>query len=37
VPAGTYPVIAWHERLGERTASLTVPPAGPANLALVYP
>lgn len=37
VPAGTYPVIAWHERLGERAASLTVPPAGPATLELVYP
>lgn len=37
VPAGTYPVVAWHERLGERTASVTVPASGTAALELVYP
>src|SRR5512134_1376938 len=28
VPAGTYTAIAWHERLGERVATLTVPASG---------
>jgi plastocyanin len=37
VPPGTYPAIAWHERLGERTASVTVPASGRASLELVYP
>ena len=37
LPAGTWPVVAWHERLGERTGSVTVPAAGAAELELVYP
>jgi plastocyanin len=37
LPAGTWPVVAWHERLGERTGSVTVPAAGPVELELVYP
>ena len=37
VPPGTYPAIAWHERLGERTATLTVPASGSASLELEYP
>jgi hypothetical protein len=36
LPPGTYEVSAWHERLGERKASVTVPPAGAASLELVY-
>ncbi len=28
VPAGTYTVTAWHEKLGEKTAQVTVPAAG---------
>jgi plastocyanin len=36
VPPGTYPAIAWHERLGERTATLTVPASGSASLELEY-
>jgi hypothetical protein len=36
VPAGTYTAIAWHERLGEREARVTVPEAGSAELELVY-
>lgn len=35
VPAGTYPVKVWHERLGEKSASVTVA-AGAANVALTY-
>jgi plastocyanin len=32
VPPGTYTVTAWHEKLGEKTAQLTVPASGPARL-----
>jgi hypothetical protein len=28
VPAGTYTVAAWHERLGEKTAQVAVPASG---------
>jgi hypothetical protein len=37
VPAGTWVVLAWHERLGERTGTVTVPASGPAQLELAYP
>jgi plastocyanin len=37
VPPGTYTVTAWHERLGERVGSVTVPAEGAATLELVYP
>ncbi|HEY6104360.1 MAG TPA: carboxypeptidase regulatory-like domain-containing protein, partial [Anaeromyxobacteraceae bacterium] len=30
VPAGTYTVTAWHEKLGEKTAQVTVPASGDA-------
>jgi plastocyanin len=30
VPAGTYTVTAWHEKLGEKTAQVTVPASGSA-------
>jgi plastocyanin len=30
VPAGTYTVTAWHEKLGEKTAQVTVPASGTA-------
>jgi len=36
VPPGTYAVTAWHERLGERTAQLTVPPQGEARVDFDY-
>lgn len=36
VPPGTYTAIAWHERLGELTAQVTVPAQGAAALELVY-
>ena len=32
VPPGTYTVTAWHEKLGEKTAQLTVPASGAATL-----
>jgi plastocyanin len=31
VPAGTYTVSAWHEKLGEKTTQVTVPAAGDAT------
>jgi hypothetical protein len=37
VPPGTYTVTTWHERLGERVGSVTVPAEGAAALELVYP
>lgn len=36
VPPGTYTVTAWHERLGERTAQITVPVQGPVSVDLAY-
>jgi carboxypeptidase family protein len=36
VPPGRYTVRAWHERLGERTAEVTVPPAGAARVELTF-
>jgi plastocyanin len=36
VPPGTYTALAWHERLGELTAQVTVPAQGAATLELVY-
>jgi plastocyanin len=32
VPPGTYTVTAWHEKLGEKTAEITVPGSGPASV-----
>jgi plastocyanin len=32
LPAGTYTVSAWHEKLGEKTAQVTVPATGTANM-----
>jgi hypothetical protein len=37
VPPGTYTAIAWHERLGERVGTVTVPAEGAGKLELVYP
>lgn len=37
VPPGTYTAIAWHERLGEKIGSVTVPASGAAKLELAYP
>jgi len=37
VPPGTYTAIAWHERLGERVGSVSVPVSGAATLDLSYP
>ena len=36
VPPGTWTAIAWHERLGERVGSVTVPASGAATLDLSY-
>jgi plastocyanin len=36
VPAGTYTVTAWHEKLGEKTAQVTVPASGAAALEFSY-
>jgi plastocyanin len=37
LPAGTWPAVAWHERLGERRATVEVPATGAATLAFSYP
>jgi hypothetical protein len=37
IPAGTWQVVAWHERLGERRMVVTVPAEGSASLELTYP
>lgn len=36
LPAGSYTVVAWHERLGERIAQVTVPASGAASLEIRY-
>jgi plastocyanin len=36
LPAGTYTITAWHERLGEKSAEVTVPARGPARLDLTF-
>jgi hypothetical protein len=36
LPAGTYTVTAWHEKLGEKTAQVTVPAAGDATADFAY-
>ena len=36
VPPGTYTVTAWHEKLGEKTAQVTVPASGAASLDFSY-
>ena len=36
VPAGTYTLTAWHERLGERTVEVTVPADGSARVELRF-
>jgi hypothetical protein len=36
VPAGKYTVTAWQERLGEKTAEITVPATGTARLELTF-
>ena len=36
IPPGTYEVTAWHEKLGERKGSATVPPAGAATLDFTF-
>jgi plastocyanin len=36
LPAGTYTVAVWHERLGEKSVEVTVPARGPAKLELTY-
>jgi len=36
LPAGTYTVTAWHEKLGEKTAQVTVPQSGAATADFAY-
>jgi plastocyanin len=36
VPAGTYTVTAWHERMGERTLQVTVPAQGDVSVEIAY-
>jgi uncharacterized protein (DUF2141 family) len=36
LPPGTYEVTAWHEKLGERKGTATVPPAGAATLDFTF-
>jgi plastocyanin len=37
VPAGSWQVVAWHERLGERRLVIEVPPSGAVDLKIEYP
>jgi hypothetical protein len=37
VPAGTYTVEYWHEKLGKQTKSITVPATGPVTADLEFP
>ena len=37
VPAGTYTIVSWHERVGERTATLRVQAGVPATIDLSLP
>ncbi|MBI5070203.1 MAG: hypothetical protein HZB56_18365 [Deltaproteobacteria bacterium] len=36
LPPGSYTLVAWHERLGERTVAVQVPETGTAAVELVY-
>lgn len=36
LPAGTWPVVVWHERLGERTAEVAIPAEGTATLEVTF-
>jgi hypothetical protein len=36
VPAGTYEVTAWHEKLGEKKGTVTIPPSGAATVEFTY-
>jgi plastocyanin len=36
VPAGTWEVTAWHEKLGERKGTVTVPATGPATVDFTF-
>ncbi len=36
VPAGTYPIVCWHESLGEKRGEVTVPAGGNAEFSLSY-
>jgi hypothetical protein len=36
VPPGTYTVSAWHEKLGEKTAQVTVPASGDARVTFAF-
>jgi plastocyanin len=36
IPPGTYEVTAWHEKLGERKGTVTVPPTGTATLDFTF-
>ncbi len=36
VPAGTYTLTAWHEKLGEKTAQVTVPATGAATVDFTF-
>jgi len=37
VPAGEYTIVGWHERVGERTASIHVQPGQPTTIDLTVP
>jgi plastocyanin len=37
VPPGSWQVVAWHERLGERRLVIEVPPSGAVDLKIEYP
>ena len=37
VPAGTYTIVGWHERIGERASTVTVKPGVPASIEISLP
>jgi plastocyanin len=37
VPAGTYKIVGWHERVGERVSTITVEPGGTTSVELSLP
>jgi len=37
VPAGTYTIVGWHERIGERASTVSVKPGGSASIEISLP
>jgi hypothetical protein len=37
VPAGSYTIVGWHERIGERASTVSVKPGGSASIEISLP